>query len=69
LNPEFVKRYEVHDELGSGGFGFVCSAVQTGHGNILGKEVAVKFIFKDRIAECDQGLIHGEPVESYVLKV
>jgi len=67
LNPEFVKRYEVHDELGSGGFGFVCSAVQTGHGNILGKEVAVKFIFKDRIAECDQGLIHGEPVESYVL--
>ena len=67
LNAEFVKRYEIRDELGHGGFGFVCSAVQTGYQNQPGVEVAVKFIYKNRIKEWDHAVMHGEPVESYVL--
>lgn len=67
LDAEFVKRYEIRDELGHGGFGFVCSAVQTGYQNQPGVEVAVKFIYKNRIKEWDQAVMHGEPVESYVL--
>ncbi|WWD15881.1 hypothetical protein CI109_100305 [Kwoniella shandongensis] len=67
LNPSFARRYEIRDELGSGGFGFVCSAIQTGYKNQAGLEVAVKFIFKDRIQECDYAMLEGEPVESYVL--
>jgi hypothetical protein len=58
---------ELHDELGSGGFGFVVSAVQTGYDNIAGKEVAVKFIFKNRIHDSEYATINGEPVESFVL--
>jgi len=67
LDPEFTKRYELRDELGSGGFGFVVSAVQTGVDNIAGVEVAVKFIFKERVNTVEWGTIGGEPVESYVL--
>ncbi|KAK8869845.1 hypothetical protein IAR55_000413 [Kwoniella newhampshirensis] len=67
LNPSFARRYEIRDELGSGGFGFVCSAIQTGYKNQAGLEVAVKFIFKDRIQECDYAMLEGEPVESFVL--
>ncbi len=52
---------------GSGGSGFVCSAVQTGYENERGVEVAVKFIFKSRLAETDDASIKGEPVESFVL--
>ena len=68
LNGDFIRRYELGDELGAGGFGFVCSAYQTGFENALGVEVAVKFIFKDRLHEADYGFICDEPVESYVLK-
>ncbi|OCF36558.1 CAMK/CAMKL/PASK protein kinase [Kwoniella heveanensis CBS 569] len=67
LCPSFSRRYIIRDELGSGGFGFVCSALQTGYKNVPGVEVAVKFIFKDRISECDYAMLEGEPVESYVL--
>ncbi|WWC69477.1 uncharacterized protein I206_103418 [Kwoniella pini CBS 10737] len=67
LCPAFSRRYIIRDELGSGGFGFVCSAIQTGYKNISGIEVAVKFIFKDRIQECDYAMLEGEPVESFVL--
>ncbi|WVR05269.1 hypothetical protein IAU60_002281 [Kwoniella sp. DSM 27419] len=67
LCPAFTRRYIIRDELGSGGFGFVCSAHQTGYKNQAGVEVAVKFIFKDRITECDYAMLEGEPVESYVL--
>lgn len=68
LDEEFVRRYEIRDELGAGGFGFVCSAVQTGYGNVPGVEVAVKFIFKDRIQDWEHTVIRGEPIESYVLR-
>ncbi|WWC61141.1 uncharacterized protein I303_103720 [Kwoniella dejecticola CBS 10117] len=67
LCPAFARRYVIRDELGSGGFGFVCSAIQTGYKNVGGVEVAVKFIFKDRIQECDYAMLEGEPVESFVL--
>ncbi|KAK6902903.1 hypothetical protein I203_108163 [Kwoniella mangroviensis CBS 8507] len=67
LCSSFSRRYIIRDELGSGGFGFVCSALQTGYKNQPGVEVAVKFIFKDRIQECDYAMLEGEPVESFVL--
>ncbi|WWC90064.1 uncharacterized protein L201_004997 [Kwoniella dendrophila CBS 6074] len=67
LCSSFSRRYIIRDELGSGGFGFVCSAIQTGYKNLKGIEVAVKFIFKDRIQECDYAMLEGEPVESFVL--
>ncbi|WVW83122.1 hypothetical protein I302_105140 [Kwoniella bestiolae CBS 10118] len=67
LCSSFSRRYIIRDELGSGGFGFVCSALQTGYKNQMGIEVAVKFIFKDRIQECDYAMLEGEPVESFVL--
>ncbi|ORY33776.1 kinase-like domain-containing protein [Naematelia encephala] len=68
LDSIFLAEYQLRDELGSGGFGFVCSAVQTGVGNVAGIEVAVKFIFKNRINEHDYTEVNGEPVESYVLR-
>ncbi|WRT67105.1 uncharacterized protein IL334_004071 [Kwoniella shivajii] len=67
LCPSFARRYIIRDELGSGGFGFVCSALQTGYKNVAGIEVAVKFILKDRVQECDYAMLEGEPVESFVL--
>lgn len=68
LPIEFEKRYTVGDELGSGGFGFVCVATQTGFENTPGVEVAVKFVFKAKLANDKSSTIEGEPVESYVLR-
>lgn len=45
LSPLFLEAYSIGDELGSGGFGFVCSAWS----RIEKREVAVKFIYKDRL--------------------
>jgi len=45
LDAKFLEMYEIRDELGSGGFGFVCSAWS----KIENVEVAVKFIFKARL--------------------
>lgn len=45
LDPTFTTLYEIRDELGSGGFGFVTTAWS----KIEGIEVAVKFIYKDRL--------------------
>lgn len=45
LDPGFLKRYEIRDELGSGGFGFVCSAWS----KVENVEVAVKFIYKNKL--------------------
>lgn len=47
LNSEFVKAYQLQDELGSGGYGFVMTADD----RIAGHEVAVKFIIKDKMPE------------------
>ncbi|KAL6310438.1 kinase-like protein [Sparassis latifolia] len=47
LNPFFVRTYQLSDELGAGGYGFVMTATHR-HG---GNEVAVKFIIKDKVPE------------------
>ncbi|KAF9922220.1 hypothetical protein FBU30_007691 [Linnemannia zychae] len=65
--PEFVAEYTLGDELGSGGFGFVVSATR----NSDQKEVAVKFIFRDKVPvhgwakDPELGVI---PMEIYVLR-
>jgi hypothetical protein len=46
LMPAFDQQYELLDELGSGGFGFVIRARRRFDGLI----VAVKFIFRDRVS-------------------
>lgn len=47
LNSEFVTLYQLEDEIGSGGYGFVMTARY----RIEGYEVAVKFIIKDKVPE------------------
>ncbi|TFK75454.1 kinase-like protein [Pluteus cervinus] len=47
LNPYFVIDYQLEDELGSGGYGFVMTARHRKKGH----EVAVKFIIKDKVPE------------------
>lgn len=47
LNPHFVRIYELGDELGSGGYGFVVTAKNRKEGH----EVAVKFIIKDKVPD------------------
>ncbi|KAF9918091.1 hypothetical protein FBU30_000376 [Linnemannia zychae] len=67
LQPEFISEYTLGDELGSGGFGFVVSATRKSDR----KEVAVKFIFRDKVPvhgwakDPELGLI---PMEVYVLR-
>lgn len=47
LNSNFVHTYDLGDELGSGGYGFVMTAFH----RVEGREVAVKFIVKDKVSE------------------
>ncbi|KAG0338793.1 hypothetical protein BG004_007084 [Podila humilis] len=67
LQPEFLNEYTLGDELGSGGFGFVVSATR----NSDRKEVAVKFIFREKVPvhgwakDPELGVI---PMEIYVLR-
>ncbi|KAG0340341.1 hypothetical protein BG000_000117 [Podila horticola] len=67
LQSEFINEYTLGDELGSGGFGFVVSATR----NSDHKEVAVKFIFRDKVPvhgwakDPELGII---PMEIYVLR-
>lgn len=67
LHPQFAAKYSIGEELGSGGFGFVVSAIQKN----TRREVAVKFIFRDKVPahawakDSDLGMI---PMEIYVLK-
>ncbi|KAF9209813.1 hypothetical protein BGZ49_000534 [Haplosporangium sp. Z 27] len=67
LQPEFLAEYSLGDELGSGGFGFVVSASRKSDN----KEVAVKFIFRDKVPvhgwakDPELGVI---PMEIYVLR-
>jgi len=64
LHPEFAKKYTIIDELGSGGYGFVCVAI-----NKDGVEVAVKFINKVRQPGSSLLPMAGdEPMECYILR-
>lgn len=47
LDAQFAEAYQLRDELGSGGYGFVMTALDRDDG----LEVAVKFIIKDKIPE------------------
>ncbi|KAG5645198.1 hypothetical protein DXG03_006716 [Asterophora parasitica] len=47
LNPHFVRHYQLEDELGSGGYGFVMTAKH----RMEGYEVAVKFIVKSKVPD------------------
>lgn len=47
LNAQFVATYQLEDELGSGGYGFVMTAYH----RIEGHEVAVKFIIKEKVPD------------------
>ncbi|KAG5637038.1 hypothetical protein H0H81_006033 [Sphagnurus paluster] len=47
LNPHFVRHYQLEDELGSGGYGFVMTARH----RLEDYEVAVKFIIKDKVPD------------------
>ena len=47
LNPAFVRVYLLGDELGSGGYGFVMTALHRRHK----LEVAVKFVIKAKVPE------------------
>ncbi|KAK9466154.1 kinase-like domain-containing protein [Lipomyces arxii] len=66
LPAEFLSRYLVGDELGSGGFGFVMSATRYS----TGEEVAVKFIYRHKVPQHSwvHDPVHGAvPAEVYVL--
>src|SRR5579859_3206229 len=66
LEPTFAVRYVLQDELGSGGFGFVVSALRVADG----REVAVKFILRAKVprhgwvSDPDLGLV---PIEISIL--
>ena len=47
LNSSFVELYQLEDELGSGGYGFVMTARH----RLSRKEVAVKFIIRKKVPE------------------
>jgi len=67
LHPTFAANYTLGDELGSGGFGFVVSALR----NADSFPVAVKFIWKEKVPS--QGWVRDRdlgvvPMEVFVLK-
>ncbi|KAJ3003584.1 hypothetical protein HKX48_001695 [Thoreauomyces humboldtii] len=67
IHSVFASRYTIAQELGSGGFGFVCSAVSL----LDGQEVAVKFILKSKVPaqgwarDSELGVV---PMEVFMLK-
>ncbi|KAJ3137978.1 hypothetical protein HDU90_001453 [Geranomyces variabilis] len=67
LHAGFASRYTIGQELGSGGFGFVCSALCHG----TNEEVAVKFILKSKVPaqgwarDSELGVV---PMEVFMLK-
>lgn len=68
LNGEFVRTYELGDELGAGGYGFVMTARH----RTRGFEVAVKFIIKDKVPEhawWDDELLGRVPTEIMILSL
>ncbi|KAJ7497293.1 kinase-like domain-containing protein [Mycena latifolia] len=68
LNPYFVRAYCLEDELGSGGYGFVMTAVH----HLTGTEVAVKFILKEKVPDhswMEDKIFHMLPTEVMLLRV
>ncbi|KAJ7770246.1 kinase-like domain-containing protein [Mycena maculata] len=68
LNPFFVRSYELEDELGSGGYGFVMTAVH----RLTGTEVAVKFILKEKVPDhswMEDKIFRRLPTEVMLLRV
>lgn len=67
LNADFSAQYTLGQELGSGGYGFVVSALQ----HETGREVAVKFIFRHKVPankwahDPKLGIV---PMEIYILR-
>ncbi|KEI40501.1 uncharacterized protein L969DRAFT_15861 [Mixia osmundae IAM 14324] len=45
MHPRFAAQYTIVEELGAGGFGFVVRAIR----NVDGANVAVKFIYRDKV--------------------
>jgi len=67
FDPEFLEAYTLREQLGSGGFGFVLSAIR--HSDQ--REVAVKFIYKNKISSngWNRDPILGlVPMEIFLLK-
>ncbi|KAH8555986.1 kinase-like domain-containing protein [Umbelopsis sp. PMI_123] len=67
FQPQFAAKYSIGEELGNGGFGFVVSAIQ----KTTSREVAVKFIFRDKVpthAWASDKELGMTPMEIYVLK-
>ncbi|ORX57843.1 kinase-like protein [Piromyces finnis] len=67
LNSKFLRKYELQDELGSGGFGFVLLTKE----RTTNKKFAVKFIFKSKIPK--SGWVYDEkegsiPMECFIMK-
>ena len=67
LLKSFQEKYELGDELGYGGFGFVCAARQRLSNGQLSPEVAVKFVYKDKMAPETAEYYDGWPGEPYIL--
>lgn len=68
LNPYFVRTYQLGDELGAGGYGFVMTAQHRAEGY----EVAVKFIIKDKVPEhawWDDDVLGHVPTEVMVMSL
>ncbi|KAJ7647338.1 kinase-like domain-containing protein [Roridomyces roridus] len=68
LDPFFVRTYKLEDELGSGGYGFVMTAVH----RLTGTEVAVKFILKEKVPDhswIDDKIFGRLPTEVMLLRV
>ncbi|EKM54284.1 uncharacterized protein PHACADRAFT_258031 [Phanerochaete carnosa HHB-10118-sp] len=68
LNPFFVTSYELGDELGAGGYGFVMTARH----RTEEYEVAVKFIIKDKVPEhawWDDEMLGRVPTEVMIMSL
>ena len=68
LNPYFVRTYELGDELGAGGYGFVMTARHRAEDF----EVAVKFIIKDKVPDhawWDDDVLGRVPTEVMVMSL
>lgn len=64
LPPIFAANYLLREELGSGGFGFVCTAIHLP----TQTPVAVKFIRRHKINDPKKQMVGNEPIEAYVLR-
>ncbi|KAI8615092.1 kinase-like domain-containing protein [Chytriomyces sp. MP71] len=60
MDARFLRKYSLVSQLGVGGFGFVCGAVNRNDNS----PVAVKFILKNRVVSA----VDGVPIELYLLK-